>query len=187
VRITRNCAGTQSSISLTLSPMTCSAPLQQAQVFVDIKPHIIAWQIVGQRFAMGGSFGLLVLDLRTALMGTGKIAIEVFKPEGELVGIETLGTATELRALQLLDNGFQALDFAVAMFDCGGDIAHQSMQKCCVCGEIIEIELHVRIYSNMRVRRSDVARFDAGFLQSPAGQKWTPEALWRTPVDTFER
>jgi hypothetical protein len=47
--------------------------------------------MVRQRLAMGGPFGLHVLDPRTALMGTGEIAVEVFKPEGELVGIETLG------------------------------------------------------------------------------------------------
>ena len=67
-------------------------------------------------------------------MGTGEIAVEVFKPECELVGIETLGTANKLRALQLLDNEFQALDFAVAMFDCGCDIEHQAMQKRCSSG-----------------------------------------------------
>lgn len=73
---------------------------------------------------------MLVLYPRTALMGTREITVEIFKPERQLIGIETLGTATKLRALQLLDNGFQALDFAVAMFDRGGDIANQAMQKC---------------------------------------------------------
>jgi hypothetical protein len=64
---------------------------------VDIEPHIVARQMVGQRLAMGGPFGLLVLDPGTALSGTGDIAVEVFKPEGELVGIETLGTTAKLR------------------------------------------------------------------------------------------
>jgi hypothetical protein len=76
-------------------------------------------------------------------MGTGEIAVEVFKPEGELVGIETLGTTAKLRVLQLLDNGFQAVDFAVAMLDRGGDIAHQTMQKCRVCRKVLEINLHI--------------------------------------------
>ena len=65
---------------------------------VDIEPHIVARQMVGQRLAMGGPFGLLVLDPRTTLMGAGEIALEVFKSEGELVGIETLGMAAKLRA-----------------------------------------------------------------------------------------
>jgi hypothetical protein len=34
--ITRSCAGTQSDISLTLSPMTCSAPQQQAQIMLSV-------------------------------------------------------------------------------------------------------------------------------------------------------
>ena len=119
-------------------------------------------------------------------MGTGEIAVEVFKPKGELVGLETLGTAAKLRALQLLDNGFKALDFVIAMLDRGGDIAHQAMQKCRVCREIMEIELHVRLYSNQLIRRRDLALFNAGFCDS-AGKKRSPKALRRTPVDAFEQ
>ena len=157
-----------------------------ADHFVDIEPHIVARQMVGQRLAMGGPFGLLVLDPWTALLGTGDIAVEVFKPEGELVGIETLGTAAELRALQLLDDGFQAVDFAVAMFDRGGDIAHQAMQKRRVCRKILEIDPHVRFYSNQLIRRRDLAIFDRSVCDS-AGKKRPPEALRRTPVDAFEQ
>jgi hypothetical protein len=68
---------------------------------VDIEPYMVAWQMVRERLAMGGPFGSWGLAPRAALMGTGDIAVEVFKPKGELVGIETLGIATKLRALQL--------------------------------------------------------------------------------------
>jgi len=68
---------------------------------VDIEPYIVAWQMVRERLAMGGPFGSWALAPRAALMGTGEIAVEVFKPKGGLVGIETLGMATKLRALQL--------------------------------------------------------------------------------------
>ena len=84
---------------------------------VDIEPYIVAWQMVGQRLAMGGPFGLLVLDPRAALMGTGKIAVEVFK---------------------------------------------------------------------QMIRRRDLALFDRGFCGS-TGEKRSPEALRRTPVDAFKQ
>ena len=123
----------------------------------EIEPHIRARQMVGQRLAMGGSFGLLPLDLRTAPFFTGEIAVEILKPERQLIGIKALGTAADLRALQLLDDGFETLDLAVVMFDRGGDIAHQTMQKCCICRKIVEIELHVRFYSNTLISKKQLS------------------------------
>ena len=96
---------------------------------IDIEPHMLARQMIGQRFAMGRSFGLLLLDPRTVLFFTGDIAVQIFKPERELIGIEALGAAAELRALQLLDDRFEALNLAVAMFDSADNIANQAMQK----------------------------------------------------------
>src|SRR5206468_3534873 len=93
----------------------------------------------------------------------------------------------ELHPLKLLNDRFETLDFGVAMFDRGGDIANQAMQKRCICREIIEIELHVRCYSNTLIRRSDFVVFDAGFCGLSAGQKWTPEAFRRAPVDALDQ
>ena len=148
----------------------------------DIEPHIRARQVIGKRSAMGRPFGWLVLDLRTALMGMGEIAVEILKSERQLIGVEALGT----RALQLFDDRFETLDLAVAALDRGGDIAHQAMQKCCICREIAEIELHARFYSNMLIRRSKATLCDAGFCDS-ASQKRTPEALRCAPVDALEQ
>src|SRR6516164_5243037 len=96
---------------------------------VDIEPHVLARQMVGQRFAMGRPFSLLFLDPRTVFFFPGDIAVKIFKPERELVRIETFGTATELRTLQLLDDGFETLDLAIAMLDIGDNITNQAMQK----------------------------------------------------------
>ena len=52
---------------------------------VDIEPHIVTWQMVGQRLAMGGPFGLLVLDPRTA--------------RGEVRATEETAPALDRRAL----------------------------------------------------------------------------------------
>ncbi|MEY9495933.1 hypothetical protein ABIF33_004953 [Bradyrhizobium elkanii] len=153
---------------------------------VDIEPHILARQMIGQRFAMGRSFGWLFLGSRTVLFFAGEIAIEIFKPERQLVRIEALRTTAELRALQLLDDRLETLDLTIAMFNRADNIANQAMQKWCFCREIVEIELHVRFYSNTLIRRSNFALFTAGFCDS-AGEKRAPEALQRAPVDAFER
>jgi hypothetical protein len=67
------------------------------------------------------------------------------------------------------------------MFDRTNNIADQAMQKFCVCREIVEIELHVRFYSNTMIRRSDFALFGTGFCDL-AREKRTPEALRRAPT-----
>jgi len=128
----------------------------------------------------------LLLDLPNALFFAGDIAVEIFKPKRQLIGIEALGATAELRALQLLDDGFETLDLAVAMLDRAGNIANQTMQKGCFCREIVEIELHVRFYSNTLIRRSNLALFDAGFCDS-AGEKRSPESVRRAPIDSFEQ
>src|SRR5579859_2758245 len=153
---------------------------------INIEPHVLTWQMIGQRLAMGRPFSLLFLDPRTVLLFPGEIAVEILKPERQLIGIEALGTAAELRALQLLDDGFETLDLTVAMFDSADNIANQAMQKCCICREIVEIELHIRFYSNMLIRRSNFTLIAAGFCVS-TGEKRSPESLRRAPVDAFER
>jgi len=45
--------------------------------------------------------------------------------------------AAELRALQLLDDGFQALDFSVAMFDRADNIANQAMPNAVSVGRLL--------------------------------------------------
>src|SRR5207248_3077600 len=130
---------------------------------VDIEPNIHTRQMLGKWLAMGRPFGLLVLGPRAALFFTGEIAIEIFKPERQLIGIEALGTAAELHSLELLDDRFEALDLGFAMLDRADDIADEAVQKCCFCREIVEIELHVRFYSNTLIRRSNFVLFDARF------------------------
>ena len=115
---------------------------------VYIDPHIFALQMVGQWLATRGPFCLLVLDLWTALVFAGEIAVEIFKSERQLVGIDAFRTAAELHSLQPFDDRSQALDLTLAMFDRADNIADQAMQKFYICREIVEIELHVRFYSN---------------------------------------
>src|SRR6202035_2369915 len=52
IRMTRSCAGTQSSISLTLSPIGCQrAAAARAGRRADIDSDLFTWQMIGERLA----------------------------------------------------------------------------------------------------------------------------------------
>jgi hypothetical protein len=58
MRTTRSCAGTQSSISLTLSPMACNVPPQQPQTLsTTSQQNVFVRQMIGQWFASRRSHG----------------------------------------------------------------------------------------------------------------------------------
>ena len=59
VRTTRSCAGTQSSISLTLSPirMQCSTAARPQISLGDVEHDVFARQMIGQGFALGLRLG----------------------------------------------------------------------------------------------------------------------------------
>jgi hypothetical protein len=77
--------------------------------------------------------------------GTGDIGIEIFQPEGQLVGIELLGAASELPSLKLLDEAPETLDLGVAALDDACHVVHQAVQKVDVGGQVLEIESHERV------------------------------------------
>ncbi len=75
----------------------------------------------------------------------GDIGIEIFQPEGKLVGIEALGAASELRPLKLFDEALEAFDLVVAGLDGDDHVAHQAVQKIDVRGQALKIEAHERV------------------------------------------
>ena len=85
-----------------------------ADIAGDVEPNVLARQMFGQRFAFGTSVVGLGDDYRTALLNAGNVAVEVFKRERQLIGIKAFGATPELRPLQLLDDGLEALDLTVA-------------------------------------------------------------------------
>jgi hypothetical protein len=103
-----------------------------------------------------------------AFFFAGELAVEIFKPERQLIGIEALRTAAELHSLELFDDRFEALDLAVPMFDRADNIAEQAMEKVCICREVVKIELHVRFYSNAPIRRSNLTLFEQVSAIQPA-------------------
>lgn len=75
----------------------------------------------------------------------GDIGVEIFEPEGELIGIEALAPASEPGALKLLDNTLEAFDFVIAGLDDNRHIAHQAVQKADVGRQVLKIETHERV------------------------------------------
>lgn len=104
-----------------------------------------------------------VREVQEASSATAQIDVQVFKPKGELIGVETLGTTPKLCALKLFDDRLKTLDLAVPMRDDRGNVAHQAMQKRSVRRQIFEVELHGRFYSGTLIRRSGFPIFYAVF------------------------
>ncbi len=59
----------------------------------------------------------------------GDVGTEVLDPEGQLIGIEALGTASEPGSLKLFDEALETFDLVVAGLDDGCHVAHQAVQK----------------------------------------------------------
>ncbi len=55
----------------------------------------------------------------------GDVGTEVLDPEGQLIGIEALGAASELGSLKLFDEALETFDLVVAGLDDGCHVAHQ--------------------------------------------------------------
>ena len=164
VRMTRNSAGTQSSISLTLSPMTCSAPPQQLQIMLSISSRSLR-ETNGRATGLrpSGPFVWLLLFARRTLLllaGRGPLSISS-SASASWIGIKALGPTAKLRPLQRLDDRLEALDLAVAMLDGGGHIANEMLQKGRFGRQIVEIEPHVQILPNRLFNSKKRISFDS--------------------------
>ena len=116
---------------------------------VDVEGHILARQVVGQagtvvRYTLGPFLSAGRLRRQIGLR-PGDIGIEIFEPEGKLIGIEALGPASEPGSLKLLDNTLEAFNFVIAGLDDDRHIAHQAVQKADVGRQVLKIETHERV------------------------------------------
>jgi hypothetical protein len=153
---------------------------------IDVEQNVLTGQVIGQRPASRRCFGRRRYGSGAAFLNAADIAVDIFQCERQLVGIKALLATPELRALKLFDDCLKTLDLAVSMLNCHGDVAHQAMQKCRIRQQIVEIELHVRFYSNMLIRRSNFAIFYAGFCDS-ARDGGAPSTLGCAPIDAFDQ
>jgi hypothetical protein len=74
----------------------------------------------------------------------GDIGVEIFKPEGKLIGIEALGPASEPGSLKLFDNTLETFNLVIAGLDDDRHIAHQAVQKAGVGRQVLKVEKHER-------------------------------------------
>jgi hypothetical protein len=84
----------------------------------------------------------------------GHIGIEFFECERQLIRIEPFRPSAILRALQLPDDLPEPFDLAVAGLDPGRHVAHQTVQQRGIMRQIVEIELHVRLYTGSAVTQA---------------------------------
>ncbi len=117
-------------------------------IALHIERHVLARQMIGKWSAPGPGPGLgfpiACRRRRLLCLRAADVRVEVFEPQGKLIGIEALGAASELPSLKLLDEALEALDLVVAGLDNGGHIAHQMVQKADIGRQVLEVESHER-------------------------------------------
>ena len=115
---------------------------------LHIEPHILSRQMVGKRRVpwRGPGLRFRIVGRRHGMMNfrAGDVGIEIFQPEGKLIGIEVLGAASELGSLKLFDEALETSDLVVAGLHGGRHVAHQAVQKVDVGGQVRKIETHER-------------------------------------------
>ncbi len=120
-----------------------------ALIALHIKHDILPRQMVGKRKApgRGPGVGFRIVRRRHRLMSfrAGDVGLEVLESEGQLIGIEALGAASELRSLKLFDEALKTSDLVVAGLDDSCHVAHQAVQKIDVRGQVRKVETHERV------------------------------------------
>jgi len=113
---------------------------------VNVEGHILARQVIGQagtiiRYTPGPFLSAGRLRRQIGLRA-GDIGIEIFEPEGKLIGIEALGPASEPGSLKLFDEALEPFDFVISGLDDGRHVAHQAVQKVDIRRQVSELEPH---------------------------------------------
>ncbi len=116
---------------------------------LHIKCHILPWQMAGKRRVpwRGPGVRFRIARRRHGMMGfrAGDVRVEIFQPEGKLIGIQALGAASELPSLKLFDEALETFNLVVAGLDGGGHVAHLAVQKVDVGGQVRKVETHERV------------------------------------------
>lgn len=93
----------------------------------DVDQHVFARQVVGKRLALRLRLGGRLEHPRTATFRVRQVRLDVLQGERQLVGIQALGAAAELRPLQLLDDRLEPVDLPVTT----STTAAMSRTSCC--------------------------------------------------------
>ena len=121
------------------------APATGTAARLNVQQPLLALKMFGKHLS---AHWLGAFERRwSAFDDLGDIAVEILKRERQLVGIDPLGAAAILRALELLDDLLEPFDLTVTMLDQARHVPHQLVQKSCVGRQIFKIEPHARYYS----------------------------------------
>jgi len=130
------------------------------------------------------------------------VDIEVFEPKRELIPIQSLRSATELRTLQVLNDQPEALNLGTGslqlsplVIGSSGQVAHQPMQGIDVGGKRGEIEIHAASLASAcgdthaDHYRESIHRKPANgqSLLASAGNGRAPPLIGRSPIDALEQ
>ncbi len=165
-----------------------------ALIALHIKHDILPRQMVGKRKTpwRGPGLGFLIVGRRHRLMSfrAGDVGTEVLDPEGQLIGIEPLGAASEPGSLKFFDDALKTSDLVITGLDDDGHIAHQEVQKADIGRQVLKIETHERFYSIHTSRPTYLSDFTHVFVirsAASAGHGGPPNPFGRAPVDTLDQ
>lgn len=157
---------------------------------VSIDDDVFALQMIGQGAAMSAPLGGIdsrADDHRTAFLDAPDIGVEVLEAERQLIGVEPLGAATELHALELGDDRLKAFDLVIAGVDQARHVAHQLVQKAHIGRQIVEIEPHAFRYHKSTIFSSISAVSEQCSEQFSARFAGLPLLLGTPPVDPLNQ
>ncbi len=124
------------------------AATARALIALHVEHDILAREMTGKCRALrhGSRIRGRLTSRQHRVLGfrTGNIGVQVFDPEGQLIGIEALGPASELPSLKLLDDTLETLDLVIAGLDNDRHVAHQAVQKVDIRRQVSEFETHER-------------------------------------------
>lgn len=117
---------------------------------------------------------------RLAFLDGGNVGTEILKPQRQLIRIEPLRTPPELHALKLPDDLLEPFDLVVAMLEQRCHIAHQRVQKRCIPGQVVEVDLHDGSHCKTPINSTKSTHKSAIILPLPAARP-APAPASRSP------
>src|SRR5215472_502671 len=151
----------------------------------DVGPNLLTWQMTGKWLAPR----LPVLWFAGGLLrsfGGRFVALDILQAKRELVDIDTLGSTSELCALQLANDQAKTLDLTVIMLDNRHHIANEMMQHRDIGRQTIEIDSHAQMLICAHYPHRPWF-WNRCYANASTCDRRTPHALGRSPIDTLDQ
>jgi hypothetical protein len=138
--------------------------------------------MIGQRFAFRTSIVGLGDDDRTALPDAGNVAVEIFKRERELIGIQAFGATPELRPLQLVEMDWRRSISPSRLSTTTASRAPDGATALYRTADFRDRTAYLILLKPADSKKR-VRYILCGFLRRPTGESRSPDALRCAPVD----